>query len=391
MPTTSPPDLSVHASPQEQSLAKTTAIRLRSLDVFRGITVLAMILVNNPGNWGKIYAPLRHAAWHGCTPTDLVFPFFLFIVGVSIAYALSGAKQKPETHGKTLLRIARRGLTLFALGLFLALFPKFEFDTVRIPGVLQRIGVVFIIAASIFLKTERRSQLVIITALLVGYWLLMMFAPVPGVGEANLQQTTNLAAWLDHQLLPGHLWKSTKVWDPEGILSTLPAIATALIGILVGQWLKQKDEPGNKIAWLMVWGVICTCAGLIWDLHFPINKSLWTSSFVLYTAGLAMLGLGVCYWLIDVKGYQRFTTPFLVYGVNAITVFFLSGLIPRIMNMVKVSTPTGEVDSKTWLYESFYTPHLSPYNASLAWALTWIFFWMIILWIMYRKNIIIKV
>jgi len=350
-----------------------------------------MILVNNPGNWGKIYAPLKHAAWHGCTPTDLVFPFFLFIVGVSIVYALSGQKLKPEGHSKTLLKIVRRGATLFALGLFLALFPKFEFDTVRIPGVLQRIGVVFIIAASIFLKTERRTQIIIMSVLLIGYWLVMMYAPVPGIGQANLQPTTNLAAWLDNTLLPGHLWKSTKVWDPEGILSTIPAVCTALIGVLVGQWLKQKDEPGNKIAWLMVWGVIATCAGLVWDLHFPINKSLWTSSYVLYTGGLAVLGLGLCFWLIDVKGYRTFTTAFLVYGVNAITVFFLSGLIPRILAMIKVDTPTGEVDSKTWLYESFYTPFLSPYNASLAWALTWIAFWMVILYIMYRKNIIIKV
>ncbi|AKQ47075.1 N-acetylglucosamine related transporter, NagX [Rufibacter radiotolerans] len=365
--------------------------RLRSLDVFRGITVLAMILVNNPGNWGKIYAPLKHAAWNGCTPTDLVFPFFLFIVGVSIAYALASSKLHPETHNKTLLRIVRRGLTLFALGLFLSLFPKFAFETVRIPGVLQRIGVVFILAAIIFLKTEKRMQLLIMAVLLVGYWLVMMYAPVSGIGQANLQPTTNLAAWLDNTLLPGHLWSQTKVWDPEGILSTLPAVVTALLGVQVGQWLKRKDEPGNKIAWLMVWGVICTCLGLIWDLHFPINKSLWTSSYVLYSGGLAMLGLGLCYWLIDVKGYRKLTTPFLVYGVNAITVFFLSGLIPRIMGMIKVDTPGGEVDSKTYLYNAFYTTWLSPYNASLAWALTWIFFWMVILYVMYRKNIIIKV
>ncbi|RNI32678.1 DUF5009 domain-containing protein [Rufibacter immobilis] len=370
---------------------KPVRTRLLSLDVFRGITVLTMILVNNPGSWGKIYAPLKHAAWHGCTPTDLVFPFFLFIVGVSIAYALSGAKLTHEKHTQTIVRIIRRGLTLFALGMFLSLFPKFEFDTVRIPGVLQRIGIVFIVAGIIFLKTERRTQIMTIAVILIGYWAVMMFAPVPGIGLANLQPTTNLAAWLDYKLLAGHLWKSTKVWDPEGILSTIPAVATALTGVLVGQWLKKKDDAGNKIAWLMVWGVICTCLGLIWDLHFPINKSLWTSSYVLYTSGLAMLGLGLCYWLIDVKGYQKFTTPFLVYGINAITVFFLSGLIPRIMGMIKVQTASGEVDSKTYLYETFYTPHLDPYNASLAWALTWIGFWMIILWIMYRKNIIIKV
>jgi predicted acyltransferase len=350
-----------------------------------------MILVNNPGNWGKIYAPLRHAPWHGCTPTDLVFPFFLFIVGVSIAYALSGERLKPENHTAVMFKIVRRGLTLVALGLFLSLFPTFDFGAVRIPGVLQRIGIVFIVAALIFLKTEKRTQLLLTALILVGYWVLMMFVPVPGIGESNLLPTTNLAAWVDNKLLAGHLWKSTKVWDPEGILSTVPAVGTALLGVVAGQWLRKNDEPGNKIAWLMVWGVVCTCLGLVWDLLFPINKSLWTSSYVLYTAGLAMLGLGLCYWLIDVKGYQRFTTPFLVYGVNAITVFFLSGIIPRVMALIKVNTPTGEVDSKTFLYEAFYTPYLSPHNASLAWALTWIFFWMAILWIMYRKNIIIKV
>lgn len=388
---------SVPASPATKPLAqpmgaKTSASRLLSLDVFRGLTVLTMILVNNPGDWGNIYAPLKHAAWHGCTPTDLVFPFFLFIVGVSIVYALSGKKQLPQEHGAVLFKIGKRSLTLFALGLFLALFPSFHFDTVRIPGVLQRIAVVFLVTATIFLKTDRRTQIFIMASLLVAYWLLMMYVPVPGIGEASLEPETNLGAWLDRQLLWGHLWKQSKTWDPEGILSTVPAISTALAGVLTGQWLRSTQSSSiMKVKGLLMAGTLSVCVGLVWNLHFPINKSLWTSSYVLYTAGLAVLVLSACYWVIDVKGIRWFTLPFVVYGVNAITVFFLSGLLPRIMSLIKVTTPSGEVDSKTWLYNSFYTPNLSPVNASLAWALTWVAFWFVILLIMYRKKIIIKV
>jgi len=371
--------------------------RLLSLDAFRGLTVAAMIMVNNPGDWNHIYAPLGHAEWHGWTPTDLIFPFFLFIMGVSITFALGGRRQ--EGTAGVGQKIVRRGLTLFALGLFLNFFPKFDPTTVRIPGVLQRIGLVYIACSFIFLNTTVRQQRWIVAGLLVGYWLLLTVVPVSGVGYPNLEPTTNLSAWLDNLVLtPAHVYKATKVWDPEGILSTIPAIGTGLLGVLTGTWLRSSRPVAEKIAWLFAAGVVVTLAGVFADGIFPINKKIWTSSYVLLAGGLAMLGLATSYWFIDVVGvdkpaYRRWSLPFVGYGVNAITVFFLSGLIPRIMALIKVSGPDGsEMGLKDYLYQSLIVPWFTdPINASLAGALTFIVIWGVILWIMYRKNIIIKV
>lgn len=376
--------------------------RLLSLDFFRGLTVATMILVNNPGDWGHIYAPLEHAEWNGCTPTDLVFPFFLFIVGVSIAYAMGSKKADPASHGQAIKKAFRRMVTLFALGFILAIFPRNFSDFnlieslkhVRIPGVLQRIAVVFFISTLFFLKQSEKGIFRTIILLLVGYWVLMTFVPVPGFGPANLEKETNLGAWLDRTLLTeAHLWKSSKTWDPEGILSTIPAIGTCLFGVLVGVYLKRKDvEAGQKVAWLFSIGTLCVMAGLLWDLEFPINKQLWTSSYVLYTGGLATIGLALSYWIIDVNQYNRFTKPFVVYGVNAITVFFLTGLTPRLFNMIKIETADGnKMGALSWFYQHFFPPYFSPVNASLAYAIVFIMFWYLILWIMYKKNIIIKV
>ncbi|MNK05673.1 hypothetical protein D3C87_235590 [compost metagenome] len=383
----------------KSQISQEAPARLLSLDFFRGATVAAMILVNNPGDWGNIYAPLEHASWNGCTPTDLIFPFFLFIVGVSIAYAMGSKKASPATHGKTILKALKRGLILFGLGLFLSLYPKVfsepieAFQHVRIPGVLQRIAIVFFISAVIFLKNSEKNIFKILIAILAVYWVLMTFVPVPGVGYANLEKETNLGAWLDRSILSeAHLWRAAKTWDPEGILSTLPAIASGLFGVLVGVYLKRRDiEPATKIAWLFCAGTAAVALGLLWDLEFPINKSLWTSSFVLYTGGLATIILSFCYWIIDIQKYNRFTKPFVVYGVNAITVFFLSGLIPRTLGMFTVKAGDGtEMNLQAWLYSGF-TGWLSPINASLAWAITYILFWLVVLWVMYSRKIIIKV
>lgn len=377
-----------------------TPQRLLSLDFFRGATVAAMILVNNPGDWGNIYAPLKHAGWHGATPTDLIFPFFLFIVGVSIAYALGSKKADPQTHRATLLKALKRALILFGLGLFLSLYPKVftapleTLQNVRILGVLQRIGLVFFISAFIFLKCSTKNIFRIFLALLAFYWIMMTFVPVPHVGYPNLEKETNLGAWIDRSILTeAHLWKSAKTWDPEGLFSTIPAIASGLFGVLVGMYLKRKDvEAATKVAWLFTAGFAAVALGLLWDLQFPINKSLWTSSFVLYTGGLATVILALSYWVIDIQKYNKFTMPFVVYGVNAITVFFLSGLLPRTLNMFSVAMPDGKpIGFQTWLYRSFYAEHFSPINASLFWAITQILFWFVILYIMYRKKIFIKV
>jgi predicted acyltransferase len=374
--------------------------RLLSLDFFRGVTVAAMILVNNPGDWGHIYAPLEHAPWNGCTPTDLVFPFFLFIVGVSIAYAMGNRKADSSGHQKIILKAFKRALILFALGLFLSLFPKIftdpveAFRTVRIPGVLQRIAVVYFICAILFLKSTPRSLINITILLLGGYWALMTFVPVPGIGFPNLGKETNLGAWVDRSLLgEAHLWKMAKTWDPEGILGTIPAIATGLFGVLTGSYLKRKDtDEAAKVTWIFCAGLSAALLGLLWDLQFPINKSLWTSSYVLFSGGLGMMLVAFSYWIIDIQNYTKFTPPFIAYGVNAITVFFLSGIIPRLLNMIKIVNPDGSsIGLQSWLYSNYFKPNFSPVNASLAWAIAFNTFWFIILWIMYRRKIIIKI
>jgi len=370
--------------------------RLLSLDVFRGATVAAMILVNNPGSWSDIYSPLRHAEWNGCTPTDLIFPFFLFIVGVSIAYAYGTKKLDKTKHGSLLMKAGKRALILFGLGLMLSLFPQVfvdplgAFEVVRIPGVLQRIAVVFFISTLFFLRLSPKNILWTGIALLIIYWVIMTFIPVPGVGPANLGKETNMGAWLDRTLLTeAHLWKSAKTWDPEGILSTVPAISTCLFGILVGVYLKRKDiDQPTKVAWLCFYGFLTFVIGMAWGLQFPLNKSLWTSSFVLYTGGLATLVLALTYWVIDYKKHTRFTKPFLIFGVNAITVFFFSGIMARCLSLITVG---GGLSLKGWIYNTFMTPYFSPNNASLVYAFFFILIWAVIALIMFNRKIFIKV
>ena len=369
--------------------------RLVSLDVFRGLTVAAMLLVNNPGDWGHIYAPLEHAEWHGCTPTDLIFPFFLFIVGVSITYALGSARLEPARHGALLGRVARRAAVLFGLGLLMALQPKFDFAHVRVLGVLPRIALVFLACGVVFVKTGWRAQLALLAVLLIGYNGLLQFVPVPGFGPANLEPATNLGAWLDRTVLgENHLWVQSKTWDPEGLLGTLPAIGTGLLGLLAGQWLRRpRPDVASRVVWLLLASGGAIGLGLVWNLWFPINKSLWTSSYVLYTGGLAGAALAALYWLCDVHGYRGWLTRLgLVYGVNAITAFFLSGVLARWLNMLELPNGDGTaVPAKTWIYQRFFEPFFSPLNASLAGALACVLIWYAVLWLMHRRNIIVKV
>lgn len=374
--------------------------RLLSLDFFRGLTVAAMILVNNPGDWGHIYAPLEHAEWNGCTPTDLIFPFFLFIVGVSISQSMSFRKSNPSSYRRTILKSGKRALILFGLGVFISLYPTIftapaeALKHVRIPGVLQRIALVFLFSSICYLKMSDKTILKTIIGLLVLYWAMMMFVPVPHIGYANLEKETNLGAWIDRTLLTEqHLWPLSVTWDPEGLFGTIPAIGSGLIGVLAGNYLKRKDIiEAEKVAWLFTVGLFLTILGLIWDMEFPINKSLWTSSYVLYTGGLATIGLALSYWVIDIKGYNRFTKPFVVYGVNAITVFFMSAIISKTLNLILIkSENTKPIGLKAWLYNTYLAPNFSPVNASLIHAVIFVLFWLIILWWMYNKKIFIKV
>jgi predicted acyltransferase len=359
--------------------------RLVSLDVFRGLTVALMLLVNHPGDWGHIYAPLSHAEWHGCTLADLVFPFFLFIVGVSIVYALSGARAEPGRRGAALRQVLKRAAVLAALGLFASTWLDFDLATLRIPGVLMRIALVYAATSLIFLLTSWRSQLALLGLILIGYAVLMQVVPVPGVGPANLEPATNLGAWLDRLVLgQAHLWKESRTWDPEGMLGTLPAIGSGLLGVLVGQWLRRPDLPATrKVAALVGGGFVLAALGLLWNAWFPINKSLWTSSYVLFTGGLATILLAALYWLCDMRRRQSWTGPWRALGVNALAAFFGSSIVARSLNRAHI----GELSVKDYLYHKGIAPWFSnPQMASFAGAAACLLIWLAVLGWLYRRG-----
>lgn len=419
--------------------------RLISLDVFRGFTMLFMTIVNNPGSWNSIYSPLEHAQWHGCTPTDLVFPFFIFIMGTAIPFAIPTKQLDFVVFNK----IVVRSLRIFCLGLFLNYFSNIQllglegfsllifrliitlgvayallgnfslktktylvfvifailillayspikgFQEVRLPGVLQRIAIVYFLISILYLKSNLKTQLVVAASIIFIYWMLMAFVPVPEFGPANFEKNTNLAAWLDNLVLKGHLWSVSKTWDPEGILSTLPAITTGIFGMFIGQLLNLPIPKIQIVKKTVIVGIVLIFAGLLWSFIFPINKSLWTSSYVLYTAGLATICLTLLYFVIDCANYKKWTPLFLIWGVNPMIVFFLSGIIPRVLTAINIqnpSIPSEQIDVKSFLYEFYIVPHFSnPMNASLAFALVYTFLWSLILWWFYTKKMIFKV
>ena len=365
--------------------------RLLSLDFFRGITIAAMILVNNPGSWAHVYPPLLHAQWHGWTPTDLIFPFFLFIVGVSITLAFSGKKENHVPAKDLYGKIIRRTLILFALGLFLSGFPFFDFTTIRIPGVLQRIAVCYLVASVLFLHSGAKSQTLWAVALMLIYWAVMQWFPVPGAGAGSYEKGANFSAWVDNLFLHGHMWSQSKTWDPEGIFSTLPAISTTLFGVLTGHLIRQDIPAMKKVIWMVVGGGIAVAIGYIWSHWLPINKSLWTSSYALFMSGMAMVAFAASYYLIDIRGWSRGIKPFRVYGMNAITVFVLSGLVGRLLYEIKWSSAEEVITLQQWLVNIFFLPWLSPVNASLGYALCFVFISYLAMYYLYIKHIFIKI
>lgn len=430
---------------------QTTNNRLVSLDVFRGMTIAGMVLVNNPGTWSAIYSPLQHAPWHGITPTDYIFPFFLFIVGIAIPIAL-GKRIREGITSKVYLKILQRAAIIFGLGLFMAAFPLVNlsdsnipmlakaiamlslmatiyfwlidknreaigaliftavllsgfyfagyslvfnnFATLRIPGVLQRIAVCYAIVSIIFLHFNWKQMTFIGVGLLLFYWILMTLIPVPGCEATTIDdKACNFAAYLDRLILTeNHIWKSAKVFDPEGILSTLPAIVTTISGVLTGMWLKSEKTDTEKCGGMLFFGVVLCAIGWCWNFFFPFNKSLWTSSYVVYTSGLALCFLGFCYWLIDIKGYRKWAKPFVIFGMNALALFIFSGLFARFLGIIKV----GELDGKPlslqqWIFNNIYLSIAAPINASLFYAISFILFWLFLMWLLYRKRIYIKV
>ncbi len=370
------------AIPTEVVKAPATSARLVSLDVFRGGTIAAMILVNNPGN-GASYWPLRHAEWNGWTPTDLIFPFFLFIVGVSLVLSFQSRLRRGDSTRSLVWHTFKRSLTIFALGLLLNGLPSFHLATWRIPGVLQRIAIAYFVAAMITLYCRTYARALWIGALLAGYWMVMRYAPVPGYGMPVrdmpfLDPNANLAAYLDRKLMMGHLYQGTR--DPEGLLSTLPAIATTLCGVMTGTWLNSNYSRAQKMTGMLAMGAAALIAGEVWNVWFPINKNLWSSSYVLFTAGCALLCLAFCYWITDIRQLRGWWSMALViFGMNAIAAYVLSELLGLPMRW------------QDYIFQHFFPPDFFPAMASLIYSLGIVGLCFLPVWWMYRRGIFLKV
>jgi predicted acyltransferase len=363
--------------------------RLVSLDVFRGATIAAMILVNNPGDWGNVFAPFLHAEWHGWTFTDLIFPFFLYIVGVAIVYAFSKRNLAEAPKSRLYKKIIRRSLILFGLGLFLNGFPYYDFSIIRIPGVLQRIAVCYFIVSLIYLHSGKRAQWIWAVSLLLAYWAFMAWYPLPEIGSGILEKGRNFSAYIDQLLLSGHMWSVSKTWDPEGVFSTLPAISMTLFGVLTGHLLRSDKNSLEKTITMFLYGNLALWVGLIWNQWLPINKNLWTSSYTVFMTGMALIVLAFCYYIADVKGYRQWTKPFIIYGMNAITIFVLSGIIGRLLFLIKVDEEG--LTLKNYIYHSLFASWLEPKVASLTFAFCFILFLYGIAWLLHRKKIFIKI
>jgi predicted acyltransferase len=383
-------------------LAFARPARIISLDVFRGITVASMILVNDPGTWGAIYWPLDHAEWNGWTPTDLIFPFFLFIAGVSMTFSFAARLGRASARAGLAGHVLVRSLSILVIGLFLNVFPHFHFSTMRYPGVLPRIAVCYLMAGLLVVVTARRADFDdfvtnipavtgTILVLLIGYWAAMRLIPVPGIGPANLDPANNLAAWLDRRVMYGHLWGQLKqVRDPEGILSTFPAIGTVLCGVLTGEWMRRTKTNERKFAGLMIVGVITMIVGRLLHPLFPINKNLWTSTFVIFTAGFAMVILAICFWMVDMRGWRRWTQPFLVFGSNAISAFILSFLLSIASTNFHVNDNGRERSVHGYIYSHWFASIAKPKNASLLFAIFFVLVCYLPLLLLYRRRVFIK-
>jgi len=358
--------------------------RLISLDAMRGFTIGAMILVNYPGSWDAVYQPLEHAEWNGLTPTDLIFPFFLYIVGVSIALSYTKLLKKDTPYGDLYKKIIFRSLKIFAVGLFLSLLPTFDLMHIRITGVLQRISIVFLCCSFIFLKTSIKTQLALGAITLITYWGVMTLIPTPGTGVVMLERGANLAAWVDSKLLPGIMWQGT--WDPEGILSTFPSIVSGITGLLAGHLLLSQRTSHEKAILLMVFGFSAAAIGYCWGLTFPVNKNLWTSSYVMVTSGLASLTLGTMYYVVDIRKQTKWTMPGIIFGANAIAIYFLSDVISYVFYWI----PLGGAALNEHFMMALTTLGMAPKLASVLYAIIFVFINFGITLLLYRKKIFIK-
>jgi predicted acyltransferase len=360
--------------------SETTPARLVSLDAFRGATMALMVLVNTPGGPNS-YGPLNHSEWNGWTITDMVFPSFLWIVGVAITLSLGNRIAAGVPKARLFLQVLRRAGVIFCLGLISYAPPDFNLSTQRLLGVLQRIAICYLIASAIYLTARWRIQAIWIVALLVSYWLIMMLAPVPGYGAGDLAVGHNIANYVDRIVLGAHNYKHTKDWDPEGIISTLPSIATALIGVMAGHILKLKRDLSERTTWLYLAGSILIALGLICDIWLPINKKLWTSSFSLFMAGMDFVIFAGFVWLIDGRGYRRYARPLVIMGMNAIAVYLASEFVEEALSLTSIHA---------WIYQTIFARLASPRNASLAYSVCYVLLMYAIAYGMYRKRWFLK-
>jgi predicted acyltransferase len=379
--------------------------RLVSIDVFRGLMVAGMILVTNAGSWDFVYWPLKHAEWNGATPTDMIFPSFLFIVGVSMSLSFAARFKRGESRKHLLVHVVERSVLLILLGLFLNGFPLFDRHDLRIPGVLQRIGLCYLIAGLMYLATCRRradggvrfrvnavAVIAVMAVLLVGYWSLMKLVPVPGYGVGRLDAAGNLGAYIDRSLMrTNHLWFwGGQQWDPEGLLSTLPATVNLMLGILAGEWIRGIRNDRKRLLWMVAVGVALVIAGVALNPLIPINKKIWTDSFVLFSGGVSLLALALLHWLIDLRGWRRGLTPALIFGTNAVFGFALANMLNPIFGLVGRRGADGKLVPLNGLAFEVFSGFLNPWNASLAYAVAFVLLTMVILWPLYRRGIFVR-
>ncbi len=389
--------------------------RLISLDALRGFTIAAMVIVNDPGSWDSVYSPLEHAQWHGLTATDLIFPFFLYVVGVSIAFAYTKRLKANVPKNDMYKKIIWRSIKIFTVGVFLWLWPEFDFDAIRWVGVLPRIAIVFLVGALLFLNADWRRLIWIGAIILIVYWLVLTLIPVPidqlidqalttgsvarsggnvpvegivrisdGFIAANFEPGVNMAAWMDRVILPGRLWERT--WDPEGFLSTFPAIVTGIIGMLVGILILTQKDQFKRLTYMFFIGFMMLIAGELWSYIFPLNKNLWSSSFVLYTGGLATMGLAACILIIDIWGYKNWTRLGRIYGANAITSYVLAGML----TLIFYDTIWWGVSLNHTFMDGMTGIGINAKLSSFLYAIIYMLIIYIPAYILYKKKVFIK-
>ncbi len=382
-----------------------TPQRLLSLDVLRGLTIAFMIMVNNTGGEGA-WTEMRHADWNGFTATDLVFPTFLFVVGVSTVFSIEARLKRGDSRGKLAWHSLRRAVALFLLGIFVNGFPHYHLAHLRFYGVLQRIAVCYLIVSVLYIWDRRVwTKVALLFCVLIGYWILVRWVPVPGAGVPGhdvsfLDKDQNIVAWLDRQLMPGHLYEDPaahNLRDPEGLLSDIPAVGTALLGLLAGMWLSGRRAVRTNALGLAIGAATCLATGYFWSIWFPLNKKMWTSSYVLVAAGWSLLLFALTYWAVEQRGWgksgwsKRLLWPWLVFGSNAIVAYIISDLLEGAVGLVPFTASGHHYDALSYLYDHVFVPISDPGWRALAYSVFYALVCFLPVWLLYRRKIFVKV